>query len=559
MESAHLTASQLRLELDGLRSELLSYEDAIVNARREIDNTKRERREVELNYSLVRDEYDLQIHKLMQARRDAEESEHDLRVRLSKTDAENVDLSERLNQLRQLEDEFNKKEHIIEELVIANKQWERQVTLWEAVRGKKANTPTQGTPTASGAASPSSASSPAVRDMVALLQSPPGVVAGGGLQASELIPAEVFDAVKAFAAQHAKAETVVAALEAESREQKVRLSEASRSIQSLLLQLERSAVVHADLSHSMKAMEAQYMDEVVKVEHSLKTIHLLQKQKKDQQTLLVGYEERMKHFQQLLTAADVRADSANTFLSELLRGWNVLKYGNRQMNEVVKRMRAEYRKMRKERNEAYAELHDKITKGGGAVGEAGELWAEKERKVEGHYRAAMEENTRLHEEVDEEREKAARLTEAAQSLVPKTKYDEDVHALHFELDEMKRFVRAAEERVKRAEEASREAQDYRQLAEAELARVKEEAEREAKAKEAEAAKLSAEGEAKAKADSMQVDAGATSAVPAEGTTSEERAQGDSVVKREGGEEAKTAGSGEEERQAKKRRLDSGGL
>ena len=551
LESAHLTASQLRLELDGLRSELLSYEDAILNARREIDNTKRERREVELNYSLVRDEYDMQIHKLMQARRDAEESEHDLRVRLSKTDAENVDLSERLNQLRQLEDEFNKKEHIIEELVIVNKQWERQVGLWEAYRGKKPTTPNIGSPTASGASSPSSAPAPAVRDMVSLLQSPPAVVGGGGVQQSELIPAEVFDAVKAFAAQHAKAETMVAALEAEGREQKVRLNEASRSIQSLLLQLERSANVHADLSHAMKSVEAQYMDEVVKVEHSLKTIHLLQKQKKDQQTLLIGYEERMKHFQQLLTAADVRADSANTFLSELLRGWNVLKYGNRQMNEVVKRMRAEYRRMRKERNDAYAELHDKLTK---QTGDAAEFYADKERKVDGHYRQVMEENSRLHEAVDEERARADRLTDAAQSLVPKAKADEDLQAVHFDLDEMKRFVRAAEDKCRRLEEQYREAQDYRTLAEAEVARFKEEKEREVKAREAEAAKVKADGEAKAKADSMQLDVAA--AAPGDSSPFTASLQGEGSVKREGDEALPS--SGEDERQSKKRKLDAGG-
>ena len=549
LESSHATASQLRLELDALRSEVLTYEDACVQARLQVEQTRRERREVELSYAAVRDEFDMQLHKLMQARRDAEESEHDLRVRLSKSEAEHVDLSERLNQLRQLEDEFNKKEHIIDELVVLNKEHERKQQLWEALRGKKTTT----SPSTSAASSPTSASTAA---LVGLLQSPLSATQG---ERAEPIPAELFDAVKGFAAHMAKTETAVAALEADNREQAVRLSEASRSIQSLILQLDRSTNVHADLNHAMRAMEAQYMDECVKVEHSLKTIHLLQKQKKDQQTLLIGYEERMKHFQQLLTAADVRADSANTFLSELLRGWNVLKYGNRQMNEVIRRMRAEYRRMRKERNDAYAELHEKLSKtrdsgananstpsstGSSAVDPA-DFFQEKERKLDAAYRQVMDENTRLHVQVDEEKERADKLADAALSLVPKAKYDEELHALHFELDDMKRFVRAAEEKLKRVEDAAHQEKELRALAEAELARVKEEREKELKAaREAEEARAKAE-DAKAKADSMQLEA-----------ASELKTPGDKAdaVKREDTDDGK-AGS-DEERSSKKRKLDA---
>ena len=300
------------------------------------------------------------------------------------------------------------------------------------------------------------------------------------------------------------------------------------------------------------------MDECVKVEHSLKTIHLLQKQKKDQQTLLIGYEERMKHFQQLLTAADVRADSANTFLSELLRGWNVLKYGNRQMNEVIRRMRAEYRRMRKERNDAYAELHEKLTKtrdsgvnasstpsstASSAVDPA-DFFQEKERKLDAAYRQVMDENTRLHQQVDEEKERADKLADAALSLVPKAKYDEDLHALHFELDDMKRFVRAAEEKLKRVEDAARQEKELRTLAEAELAHLKEDREKEVKAaREAEEARAKAE-DAKAKADSMQLEA-------AERKTPEDKAD---AVKREDTDDGK-AGS-DDERSSKKRKLDA---
>ena len=317
------------------------------------------------------------------------------------------------------------------------------------------------------------------------------------------------------------------------------------------------------------------MEESVKVEHSLKTIHLLQKQKKDQQTLLIGYEERMKHFQQLLTAADVRADSANTFLSELLRGWNVLKYGNRQMNEVVKRMRAEYRKMRKERNEAYELLHDKLSKHTSAAAaaasssasssssssvasgvDAAEWYGEKEKKVELHYRQVTEENLRLHEQLDEERDRADKLQEAQHALVHKAKYDEDVQALHFEVDEMRRFVRAAEDKSARLEEQLQGEKEARKLAEAELQHMKEDREKEvAKAKEVEAARVAAESDSQAKAE--EATERAASAGAGDSAPPLEAVHADGGVKREGeGEEMK--GGGEEERTSKKRKLDLGG-
>ena len=569
LESAHLTASQLRVELDAVRSDLLQYEDAILSARREIAATKRERREVEVHYHLVRDEYDEQHSRMMQTRKELEESETELRVRLSKAEVEQVDLTERLNQLRQLEDEFNKKEHIIEELMLVNKQWERQIQLWEAVRGKKSSTVTSPSTSASSSSNPASNASPlspaGVREMTALLQSAPSGVPGE--RSAELIPAELFDAVKQFAGKLTQAEQMVASLEAENRDLKVRHNDAARSIQSLILQLDRSTSVHADLNNAMRAMEGHHLEETVKVEHSLKTIHLLQKQKKDQQTLLIGYEERMKHFQQLLTAADVRADSANTFLSELLRGWNVLKYGNRQMNEVVKRMRAEYRKMRKERNEAYELLHDKLLKhssasasGPSSPQDAAEFYADKERKVELHYRQVTEENSRLHEQLDEERERADKLSEAAQSLVTKTKYDEDVQALHFEVDEMRRFVKAAEDKARRLEDAAQEEKEGRKLAEAEVARLKEEREKAeaARAREAEAAAAraaAADSDTKAKVEDT-TDKAANPISNSDSAPLLEAAPGDAAMKREGGEEMK-GGGGEEERSSKKRKLDVG--
>ena len=601
LDSSHQTASELRVELDRLRSDVLAYEDAILTTKREIDNTKRERREIELNYDLIKEEFQLQLHKLMQARQDAQECETELRNRLSKSDSQNLELSERLNQLRQLEDEFNKKEQRIEFQNIKIREMEMKMMLYDKLRSKtnKVTTATSTTP-ASLSASSSSAATAANSTAAGSAAgtgsgsgtpaagTPPGAAAAAQpivlptswhlvnvlhdpldkpLQPNDpLIPPDVFDAVKVFCQQYADSERRNKLLIDETVEQKIRLAEHVRSIQSLIMQLDRSTAVHAELNHAMKSIEAQYLDEQVKVEHSLKTIHLLQKQKADQHQLLVGYEERMKHFQQLLTAADVRADSANTFLSELLRGWSVLKYGNKQMGEAVKAMRAEYRKMRKERNEAYEQLHDKYSArrssmssssaapiSPGSAADEDAWWDDKKRRVQQTFSECMADNARLQAEVDVKAEEVEKMRAASSGMMSSKEHEEQLTALHIELDEMKRFVAAWEGRKKEWEEDTRQEKERRELLEKELQRMQLEREKvkeeHSKDKDVSMAAPTAAGSATpvVGGDSK----GAESASPAEEKKAEEV-----VVKKEMVDEA--AEGDDEERTSKKRKLDTSG-
>ena len=597
LDSSHQTASELRVELDRLRSEVLAYEDAILTTKREIDNTKRERREIELNYDLIKEEFQLQLHKLMQARQDAQECETELRNRLSKSDSQNLELSERLNQLRQLEDEFNKKEQRIEFQNIKIREMEMKMMLYDKLRSKhtKANMPTAtaaassstatanntsaagsgaGTPTAG---TPTASTAPAQPTVLAtswhlvnVLQDP----LDKPLQPNDpLIPPDVFDAVRMFCQQYGDSERRNKLLIDETVEQKIRLAEHVRSIQSLIMQLDRSTAVHAELNHAMKSIEAQYLDEQVKVEHSLKTIHLLQKQKADQHQLLVGYEERMKHFQQLLTAADVRADSANTFLSELLRGWSVLKYGNKQMGESVKAMRAEYRKMRKERNEAYEQLHDKYNARRGSMSSSSAAapvspgsiadeevwWDDKKRRIQQTFSECVADNARLQAEVDIRAEEVEKLKTANDGMMSSKEHEEQLTALHIEMDEMKRFVATWEGRKKEWEEALREEKEKRELLEKEMQRMQLEREREKEKVKEEQSKdkdVIMAAPTVAAAGAVTAVAGSESKAVDSASSAEEKKAEDVIVKRESMDEA--AEGDDEERTSKKRRLDNGG-
>ena len=591
------------MELDRLRSEVLAYEDAILTTKREIDNTKRERREIELNYDLIKEEFQLQLHKLMQARQDAQECETELRNRLSKSDSQNLELSERLNQLRQLEDEFNKKEQRIEFQNIKIREMEQKMNLYDKLRSKtnKATTPIATTPAAStaspsaaGAASPSAAggvSGTNSGSATPAAGTPPGAAAvqpivlptswhlvnvlhdplDKPLQPNDpLIPPDVFDAVKVFCQQYADSERRNKLLIDETVEQKIRLAEHVRSIQSLIMQLDRSTAVHAELNHAMKSIEAQYLDEQVKVEHSLKTIHLLQKQKADQHQLLVGYEERMKHFQQLLTAADVRADSANTFLSELLRGWSVLKYGNKQMSEAVKAMRTEYRRMRKERNEAYEQLHDKYNARRGSMtasssgaphspgssADEDAWWDDKKQRVQQTFSDCMADNARLQADIDLRAEEIESLRADAAGMVSKTQHEEQLTALHIEMDEMKRFVATWEGRKKEWEESMREEKDKRELLEKELHRLQ--LEKDKVKEEQNSSNGSKDGKDVNMAASASPATDSDSKVEAISSTEEKGAEG-VAVKKEGAEDEAGEAEGEEdeERTSKKRKLENG--
>ena len=535
----------------------------------------------------------------MQARQDAQECETELRNRLSKSDSQNLELSERLNQLRQLEDEFNKKDQRIEFQNIKIREMEMRMMLYDKLRSKtnKANTPTStaasqpassssstatitpsaaaGTGTGSGSATPAAGTPPGSAataspivlptswHLVNVLHDP----LDKPLQNNDpLIPPDVFDAVKLFCQQYADSERRNKLLIDETVEQKIRLAEHVRSIQSLIMQLDRSTAVHAELNHAMKSIEAQYLDEQVKVEHSLKTIHLLQKQKADQHQLLVGYEERMKHFQQLLTAADVRADSANTFLSELLRGWSVLKYGNKQMGEAVKAMRAEYRKMRKERNEAYEQLHDKYSArrssmpssnaapaSPGSTADEEAWWDDKKRRIQQTFNECMANNARLQAEVDDRAEEVEKLRTHSEGMMSSREHEEQLTAFHIEMDEMKRFVALWEGRKKEWEEAMKEEKERRELLEREVRQMQLERER-----------VKVE-HSKDKDVSMAASTAAGAAAPVSGIESkaaeslgaaEEKRVEDVVVKKEAVDGA--AEGEEDERTSKKRKLENGG-
>ena len=597
LDSSHQSASELRVELDRLRSEVLAYEDAILTTKREIDNTKRERREIELNYDLIKEEFQLQLHKLMQARQDAQECETELRNRLSKSDSQNLELSERLNQLRQLEDEFNKKEQRIEFQNIKIREMEMRMMLYDKMRSKtnKVSTPTSTSATSSAASSSSGATNSSAAagsgsgTATPTAGTPPGATSSPiilptswhlvnvlhdpldkPLQSNDpLIPPDVFDAVKVFCQQYADSERRNKLLIDETVEQKIRLAEHVRSIQSLIMQLDRSTAVHAELNHAMKSIEAQYLDEQVKVEHSLKTIHLLQKQKADQHQLLVGYEERMKHFQQLLTAADVRADSANTFLSELLRGWSVLKYGNKQMGEAVKAVRAEYRRMRKERNEAYEQLHDKysarrssvpsstaaVPSSPGSAADEEAWWDDKKRRVQQTFSECMADNARLQAEVDAKADELDKLRTASEGMVGRKEHEEQLTALHIEMDEMKRFVATWEGRKKEWEEATREEREKRELLEKEVQRLQQ-LDRDKVKDEHSKDKDGSPTAAAAAAAAVVPAAGSDSKPAAEASSPEEEKKAEDVtVKKEAMDEA--AEGNEEERTSKKRRLDNG--
>ena len=618
LESLHLTAAQLRVELDSLRTEILNYEEAIAQARREKDNAIRERREVELTFASVRDEFDLQYGKLMAARREMEEADLELRRRLNEGSSENADLTERLNQLRQLEDEFNKKEATIEQLMISSRQMERQIVLYDAIKGKKQQT-TPSSAAAGGAAAGTAAavspSSPSTAALTSLLTNPPAATSPSSASSPtpasassspppELISPEVFDAVKTFVGQLAAAERQVRRLEEETRVQKVRIMDSHRSLQNLVMQLERSTAVTAELNAAVKSMESQYLEEKVKTEHALKTVHLLQKQKMDQQTLLLGYEERMKHFQQLLTAADVRADSANLFLSDLLRQWHVLKHGNRQLSEVVRRMRAEYRKLRKERNDAFAELHDKAAKQRGgdsstlqtpsasaaaaaspsSLSDSSDWWGEKDRKAESHYRDVMAENSRLHAEVDELRERAEAQQRRLDGQVDRGQHDYDLNELHNEIDSARRFVHMLQQRVKQQEETIKAEGEVRHMAEKELLRMQREQEEAATAAAAAAAAAASQRSQQSSSSSSSSGGGggrqyegamaeaqkqleasdeqrkpkkADAAAAAAAAAAEQKTDAAAASAEDGSAAPKAAANGsEEERQSKKRKLDN---
>ena len=509
LSSAQSTAAQLRAELDHVRNEIISYTDHIGAARREIELAKIERIRLETSYTGIREQCQIRLTALYKERDESEATENELRQRLTKSRQDNADLSERISQLRQLEDEFKGKEQKIEQLEIELKAKRKRIKMLETLT-KNISAASAGTPPAS-AAVPSTqpplitsptvtatASAPATDKDQQMAVSPTASAAASSSEQSTVnalsspqpaslssvlpsgatsLPADVYselvDSIRTCTKQVAQLEKANSALESELLDKNSKLSELSRQVASLQTQLDRTqTMVIEALKTRITQLEMSLSEERNRVEAAASAASIWSKQREDQSLMINAYEERMKHFQQLLTAADVRADSANCFLSDVVRQVTVYRNGNRVLQQCVDNLRLELNGAIKERNELYDEMHEKINRWMEAKKDKttantptasttpstlsffeteARSMESKTARVQTHYAEVSVENERLRTENTQLQARIRVLEDAAQTSMSAADHEEKLNAVYVILDAANQRVSELEAKLSAAE------------------------------------------------------------------------------------------------------------
>lgn len=109
LESTKESGYHLRQSLDALRAETQQYEDAISQTKREMEMIQRETQILEERLAQSRSEYHWGLDQAERIRVEEEKIETILREKLSKLNSQVNDVSDRVHQLRQLEEEFKLK------------------------------------------------------------------------------------------------------------------------------------------------------------------------------------------------------------------------------------------------------------------------------------------------------------------------------------------------------------------------------------------------------------------------------------------------------------------
>ena len=135
------------------------------------------------------------------------------------------------------------------------------------------------------------------------------------------------------------------------------LIDRDRAMKYMQEQIERFSNLNHELNYKLKQSENLTLEERSKLEQSYKQILFAQKQKDEQATIIGGYEEKLKVFEQLLNVADVRATSAEETVAEMLAELKSTRLANQILQTSFNKLMKEYERSVREKYGAIEEAH----------------------------------------------------------------------------------------------------------------------------------------------------------------------------------------------------------
>jgi hypothetical protein len=135
------------------------------------------------------------------------------------------------------------------------------------------------------------------------------------------------------------------------------LIDRDRAMKYMQEQIERFSNLNHELNYKLKQSENLTLEERAKLEQSYKQILFAQKQKDEQATIIAGYEEKLKVFEQLLNVADVRATGAEENVAEMLSELKSTRMANQVLQTGYNKLLKEYERAVREKYAAMEEAH----------------------------------------------------------------------------------------------------------------------------------------------------------------------------------------------------------
>ena len=343
-----LSLTELRGELDLLRNECVSYEEAISSSRREIELAKREKQELEEQFSALKGEYELSVATTETARADEEKAEIELRDRLAEATQIAADAQGRVDQLQLIETEFKTKDltitHLREDVNKLNMEIQH---LRNALQNKPFTITTDSNPSnTTQSQSQPSPSSPSVNGSatdkllqhvidntakqssaltqsmyqsgVNINQNQTGITtaAKAGVNGILMVTGDFIRYVQVHNERIANSQKTIKTLQTERDHLAIQVQEREQLLHTQYAQIERITKFNADLQSTVKVSSALLHDERLKHEHTLKQMKLIQQQYDDTIELCELYHNKVNAYDNVLQISDNRAIQAELGLHD---------------------------------------------------------------------------------------------------------------------------------------------------------------------------------------------------------------------------------------------------
>lgn len=453
------TVRRYREELEQLRQDTAQHEDAINVMIRQVEVTRREKHAIELKWQYYNSEHENELESFQHVSALMNALESDLQQRIAEHTILHNNKDDHIVMLKATEDVIKMKDQELLKIQNEVQTLQRQIELMRLLPGmnkqdEAANQNAKAQQTKDNAAPQTATSASAATVEGAAAPAVPAAAAGGAAPqpaadaasssgaavASDANPMSaesrnaLMNSIAKYTGEMSQLEMQVQALKNEQDVllEHVRVSERERD--SLIDRLTKQRTDREEIAFQLKHARQRNEESDIAIAALRGQLSLMHTKHSDQLFTLQAYEERMKHFQQLLMNSDVRVDLANSAMSDILKQVTVYKAGNAQLQQTLTLVKREFVTVSRHRNQLMDQLSEKYLAWADSQPATSAAIDKQAVKLRHHYKQITESNNSLQLENANLREEVNKLKQMTATHVPRAEYEADLQSLHVELD-----------------------------------------------------------------------------------------------------------------------------